>query len=80
MGVRRVLALATAALALAVSPALAGGRAGVRIEGPPFSLRGYVEETVFRAGPLEVTAGIDIRLPEAQGTPYTAAIYEGDGW
>lgn len=72
--------LATAALALA-SLAVAG-RAGFRAEYGPagFSLRGYVEETLARLGPLEVTAGIDLRLPEAQATPYTAAVYEGDGY
>ncbi len=72
--------LTTAALALA-SPALAG-RAGLRAEYGPagFSLRGYVEETLARLGPLEVTAGIDLRYPEAQATPYTAVIYEGEGY
>ena len=72
--------LITAALALA-NPALAG-RAGFRAEYGPagFSLRGYVEETLARFGPLEVTAGIDLRYPEVQATPYTAVIYEGEGY
>ena len=72
--------LITAALALS-STALAG-RAGFRAEyGPPgFSLRGYVEEILARLGPVEITAGVDFRLPEAQATPYTAVIYEGDGF
>jgi len=66
----------TAALALS-SLALAG-RAGFRAEYGPsgFSLRGYIEEALTRLGPLEVTAGIDLRLPEAQATPYTAVLYE----
>jgi len=72
--------LTTAGLALA-SLALAG-RVGFRAEYGPagFSLRGYVEETLARLGPLEVTAGIDLRLPEAQTTPYTAVIYGGAGY
>ena len=72
-------ALTTAALVLAASPVLAG-RAGWRVEGPPFSLRAYAEETVARLGDVEVTAGVDVRLPEGEITPYTAAIYVGDGW
>ena len=72
--------LTTAALAL--TSLAAAGRAGFRAEYGPagFSLRGYVEETLARLGPLEVTAGIDLRYPGAQATPYTAVIYEGEGY
>ena len=70
--------LITAALAL--GSLATAGRAGFRAEYGPggFSLRGYVEETMARLGPFEVTAGIDLRYPEAQATPYTAAVYEGE--
>jgi len=70
--------LATTA-ALAPASLVLAGRAGFRAEYGPtgFSLRGYLEETLARLGPIEVTAGLDLRLPEVEATPYTAAIYEG---
>jgi len=75
------LALATTA-ALALASLALAGRGGFRAEYGPagFSLRGYVEETLARLGPFVVTAGIDLRLPEVQATPYTAVIYEGAGY
>jgi len=76
-----LLALATTA-ALALGSLALAGRGGFRAEYGPagFSLRGYIEETLARLGALEITAGIDLRLPEVQATPYTAAIYEGAGY
>jgi len=70
------------ALALATSTALASGRAGWRVEVQPdgFSLRAYAEETLFELFGFELTAGLDLRYPEAEITPYTALLYEGAGW
>ena len=85
MGVVRVrlvrATLITVALVLAANPALAG-RAGFRAEARTggFSLRTYLEETAMRIGPFEVTAGVDLRWPPAQATPYTAVIYYGEGY
>ena len=74
---KRALAIA---LVLA-SLALAAGRMGFRAEyGPEFSVRAYAEQIVLEAGPVEVTAGLDLRYPELSATPYTALIYEADAW
>jgi len=73
---RRVITAALVAASLALA-----GRAGFRAEvGPVFSVRGYVEESIWQVGGLELAAGLDVRMPEATITPYTALIYKDGGW
>ena len=69
------------ALALAASLALASGRAGWRVEygAEGWTLRAYAEQTVAEMMGVEITAGVEVRLPDGKATPYTAVIYVPDG-
>ena len=75
---RWVLAI-TVALVPVLSSALAGGNLGFRLE-YPFSLRAYVEETLWRAEDLRVAAGVELRIPEMVATPYTVVVFDKDNF
>jgi len=75
----RLAILATMLTALGC--ASAGGRAACRAEfGLAPRLACYVEQTLWSAGPLELAAGFDARIPGGF-TPYTAlGLYLRDWW
>jgi len=71
------------ALVLLASPVAASGRAGVRTSfggQDGFSLVAYVEQEVFKLGPIDVAVGTDIRLPDSLVTPYSVVSLYGDGF
>lgn len=75
------LALTLIALGLGSPGALAGGRAACRAEfGLAVQVTCYAEQTLWRAGPVEVTAGVEWRHPGTLVTPYTALILALRDW
>jgi len=71
------------ALALAAGLALAGGRAGWRVEvGQRFTVRLWAEQVLATWGPLEQIAGAELEYGPAgwYASPYTGLGWVGDGW
>lgn len=71
------------ALVLAAGLALAGGRAGYRVEvGQRFTVRVWAEEVVAAWGPLEQVAGAELEYGPAgwYWSPYTGLGWTGGGW
>jgi len=82
---RRLRSLALAlALSLVLSPALAGGRAGYRLEaGQRFTVRLWAEEVLASWGPIEQVAGAEMEYDPRTGiywSPYTGLGWTGDTW
>ena len=70
-------------LVLASGLALAGGRAGYRVEvGQRFSVRVWAEQVVVTWGPFEQVAGAELDYTNGvwYWSPYTGLGYNGNGW
>ena len=76
---RRLLqSLVLSASLLLSSLAMAGGVVNVRVDAPPFSIRGYVERVVFSVDHFYVNAGVWFDLYGVY--PYTSFRLEGQQW
>jgi len=70
-------------LLLASGLAIAGGRAGYRVEvGQRFSIRAWAEQVLVDWGPFEQVAGAEAEYTNGvwYWTPYTGLGYNGNGY
>lgn len=63
------------------SSALAQGRAACRVEfGTSTRLFCYADQSLYTIGPVESYAGMELRYPGPEFTPYLGILYRAEGW